>query len=159
MADMTTVPVDILLSNEIYKQRLHEFTKARQEAEAAIKTAKAEQARVVELTSAHSAELQKRTAALHAATAAHTQEAGEAAARVRLGTEQAAELLKLRDGLEAREKALAATWQKLRAERAEHDAHSSAFAARNSALDASKKALVRKHKALKELLERDHEHA
>lgn len=151
--EMTTIPVDVLLDNEIYKQRLAGFTKARTEAEAAIRTAKAETEKATRAKADIAAELQKRTAEHEAAAADHVTQAAESKARIQMANAQAAEILRMENALKAREAAVVKA-EAILDEKQSHHAYNVRAAAATAVEAAALKArLERAKKALQQAVE------
>jgi hypothetical protein len=103
--DLNTL--EVVVNDDRFKQRIAQLAKAKVDADAAVEKAEKAKAEADEFVRAAQQTRQEHESRLAGAKDEHDRAAVEAGERIRVGNEQAAELLRLRSEVEKREKDVA----------------------------------------------------
>jgi chromosome segregation ATPase len=103
MTESVLEAIGLVSSADLYKERLLELDRKTREAKAAVEAADKAKEEARNFTDMAEAMKQQHESRLNAKQKEHDDAASEAAARIRVGHEQAAELMRVKEELDARE--------------------------------------------------------
>src|SRR6266705_3904114 len=106
-SDPTLELLGLVTNADLFKQRLAEFAKMKDQAEKTMADAERARQAAAEFVKLAEQSRQEHMAHIAASQATHDQTAKEAAKRIQVGNDQATELLRIQDEVDRREKAVA----------------------------------------------------